>query len=70
LQKVLQKFDINSDTKSVGTSLAPHFKLKAIMSPTTVEERKYMSHVSMPMQWVACCMLWCIRDPICHKPSA
>jgi len=25
--------------------LAPHFKLKATMSPTTVEERAYITHV-------------------------
>jgi len=30
---------------SVSTLLAPHFKLRATMSPTTVEERRYMSHV-------------------------
>ena len=40
LQKVLQRFNINGDTKSVSTSLAPHFKLKVIMSPTTVEEQE------------------------------
>jgi len=45
LQKVLQRFNINGDTKSVSTLLAPHFKLKAIMSPTTVEEREYMTRV-------------------------
>jgi len=45
LQKVLQRFNINNDTKSVSTPLAPHFKLKGIMSPTTVEEREYMTHV-------------------------
>ena len=31
--------------KSVSTPLALHFKLKAIMSPTIVEKREYMSHV-------------------------
>jgi len=45
LQKVLQRFNIDDDTKSVSTPLAPHFKLKATMSPTTVEEREYMIHV-------------------------
>jgi len=40
LKEVPQKFNINSDTKSVSTLLAPHFKLKATMSPTTVEERE------------------------------
>jgi len=46
LQKVLQRFNINGDTKSVSTQLAPHFKLKATMSLTTVEEREYMTRVS------------------------
>ena len=46
LKKVLQKFNINSDTKSVSTLLAFHFKLKATMSPTFIEERDYMTHVS------------------------
>ena len=45
LKKVLQKFDINSDMKSVSTPLAPHFKLKDTISPTFVEEREYMIHV-------------------------
>jgi len=45
LKKVLQKFNINDDTKYVSTPLAPHFKLKAIMSPITVEEHEYMTNV-------------------------
>ena len=45
LIKVLQKFNINGDTKSVSIPLAPHFKLKATMSPTSVEECEYMTHV-------------------------
>ena len=45
LKKILQRFNINSDTKSISTPLAPHFKLKATMSPTFVEESEYMSHV-------------------------
>ena len=32
LQKVLQRFNINGDAKSVSTLLTPHFKLKATMS--------------------------------------
>jgi len=43
LQKVLQRFNIDGDIKSVSTPLAPHFKLKAIISPTTIEEREYMT---------------------------
>jgi len=46
LQKVLRRFNINGDTKSVSTPLAPHFKLKVIMSPTTIEEHEYMTRMS------------------------
>ena len=45
LKKVLQKFNINDDTKSVSTPLCPHFKLKGTISPITIEEREYMTHV-------------------------
>ena len=45
LQKVLQRFNINGNTKFVSTPLAPHFKLKATMSPTTIEECEYMTRV-------------------------
>jgi len=45
LRKVFQRFNIDSDTKSVSTPLAPHFKLKATMSPTTIEEREYMTRM-------------------------
>ena len=45
MKKLLHQFNINDDTKSVSTPLAPHFKLKATMSPITVEEREYMIHV-------------------------
>jgi len=45
LKKILQKFNINDETKSVSTPLAPHFKLKGNMSPITVEENDYMTHV-------------------------
>jgi len=45
LQKVLQRFNIDSDTKSVSTLLASHFNLKATMSLTTVEEREYMTRM-------------------------
>jgi len=46
LKKILQKININDDTKSISTPLAPHFKLKATISPTTVEKREYMTYVS------------------------
>ena len=40
LKKVLQKFRINDDTKSVSTSFDPHFKLKGTISPTSIEEHE------------------------------
>ena len=45
LQKVLQKFDTGSETKSVSSPLAPHFNLSANISLKTVDEREYISHV-------------------------
>ena len=45
MKKVLQKFNINDDTKFVCTSFCPHFKLKATISPTIVEEHEHISHV-------------------------
>ena len=45
LQKVLQKFNIGSDTKSVSVSLALYFKLSAKMSPKRVDERECMSYM-------------------------
>ena len=41
MQKVLQRFNINGDMKSIRTPLVPHFKLKA----TIVDEREYMTRV-------------------------
>jgi len=45
LQKVLQRFSIDKDTKSVSTLLALHFKLKATMCPKIIEEREYITRV-------------------------
>ena len=45
LKKILHKFNINDDTRFVSTPLAPHFKLKATMPLSTLEEREYMTHV-------------------------
>ena len=52
LQTVLKRFNIDSDTKSISTPLAPHFKLNATMSPKTVEEREYMARYHMLVQLV------------------
>ena len=51
LQKVLQKFNIQSNTKYVSILLAPHFKLAATLSLTSVEEHVYMSHVLYASAW-------------------
>ena len=51
LKKVLKKFNTNSDTKSVSTTLTPQFKLKSTMSPTSVEEREYMTHIPYASDW-------------------
>ena len=45
LQKVLQKFLIGDEVKSVSSPLAPHFKLSIRMSPKTIDDREYMSHI-------------------------
>ena len=36
---------MNSNTKPVSIALALHFKLSALLSPLTDEEREYMAHV-------------------------
>ena len=41
----LENFNIDSHTKSMSGPLALHFKLSAKMSPKTVNESEYMSHV-------------------------
>jgi len=45
LQKVLQKFLISNEAKFVSSLLAPHFKLSVKMSPKTIDDHEYMSHV-------------------------
>ena len=64
LKKVLQKFNIKGDTKSVTTPLTPHFKLKATMSPTSIEEHKYMTHV--PYTSVVGNLIYAI---VCRRPD-
>ena len=69
LQKVLQRFNIGKDVKSVSTPLAPHFKLSAMMSPKNVEEREYMTHVPYASAVGSLMYVWCVQDQICHKLS-
>jgi len=64
LKKILQKFNINSDAKSVSTPLASHFKLKATMFLTSIEEREYMTHV--PYASVIGSLIYAI---ICTRPD-
>jgi len=45
LTKVLQRFGMNSNIKPMGTALALHFKLSALLSPLTDEKCEYMAHV-------------------------
>ena len=68
LQKVVQKFLIGDEAKSVSSPLVAHFKLSARMSPKIIDEREYMSSFHMPVQLVALCILRCSRDLFCHRP--
>ena len=45
LTKKLQHFGMDSKTKLVRTPLARHFKLSALLSPRTNEERENMAQV-------------------------
>jgi len=69
LKMVLQKFNINDDTKSVNTPLTPHFKLKATISPITVEKREYITHVSYASAVGSLMYVMVCTRPICRKLS-
>ncbi|XP_042038256.1 secreted RxLR effector protein 161-like [Salvia splendens] len=45
LIKVLQRFGVNDDSKSLSTPLAPYLKLSSQLSPKTEDEREYMAKV-------------------------
>nr|XP_033512267.1 secreted RxLR effector protein 161-like [Nicotiana tomentosiformis] len=45
LKRVIDRFGMNDNTKSVSTLLAPHFKLSDAMSLKNKAEREYMSRV-------------------------
>jgi len=64
LKKVLQKFNINGDKMTVSTPLVSHFKLKATMSPTSIEEREYMTHV--PYATVVGSLIYAM---VCTRPD-
>jgi len=69
LKKVLQKFNINSDTKSISTPLAPNFKLKATMSPTSIEKHEYMTHAPYASAVGSLMYAMMYKGPICLKLS-
>ena len=69
LKKVLQRFNINGDTISVSTPLILHFKLKAIMSPTTIEEREYMTRLPYPSAVGSLMYVMVCTRPDSHKLS-
>lgn len=45
LEKLLKKFGVNDDTRSVSTPLASHFKLSVMQCPRTNEEVRHMSNI-------------------------
>ena len=45
LKRILQRFNIDSKTKPVSTPMASYFKLSALQSPKTDEERDYIKNV-------------------------
>ncbi|KAG8497200.1 hypothetical protein CXB51_008576 [Gossypium anomalum] len=61
LKKVLQQFGINEHTKPVSTPLASHFKLSALLSPSTNTEQEYMLYMHNPGKghWQA--VKWILR---------
>jgi len=50
--------------KSISTPLASHFKLKSTMSPTSVEELEYMTHV--PYASIVGSLMYAI---VCTRPN-
>ena len=64
LKKILQKFNINGDIKSVKTPLAPHFKLKVIVPPISVKEREHM--IGVPYATVIDSLMYAM---VCTRPN-
>ena len=70
LKKILQRFGVDGKTKPVSTPLAPHFKLSALMSPHTEEERKQMAQI--PYANAVGALMYamvCTRPDISHAVS-
>jgi len=64
LQKVIQKFDIGCEAKSVSSPLTRHFKLSANISLKTIDKREYMSHV--PYTSAASSLIYAM---VCTRPD-
>uniref|UniRef100_A0A5B7BYT4 Reverse transcriptase Ty1/copia-type domain-containing protein n=1 Tax=Davidia involucrata TaxID=16924 RepID=A0A5B7BYT4_DAVIN len=70
LKNVLQRFGMDGTAKSVNTPLAAHFKLSALMSPRTEEERKHMTQI--PYANAVGALMYamvCTRPDISHAVS-
>jgi len=68
LQKVLQKFDIWCETKSLNTPLVAHFKLLINMSLKTDDEREYVSRSMRTMGSLMYAMV-CTRPDLSQAVS-
>ena len=64
LQKVLQKFYIGCEVKSVSGPLAPHLKLSADISPKIIVVREYVSYV--PYTNAVGCLMYAM---LCTRPD-
>ena len=65
---MLKKFSFDGNAKAVSTPLAPHFKLSALMSPISVEDRDYMSKVPYASAVGSLIYAMVCRGQICHRP--
>lgn len=57
IERVLHRFG-KEKSKPMGIPLAAHFKFWTDLSPSTKDEKTYMSKVLIQMQLEALCMLW------------
>jgi len=64
LKKVQQKYNINGNMKSIITPFAPHFKLKATLSPSSIEEHESITHV--PYASIIDSLIYAI---VCTRPN-
>ena len=67
-QKMLQKFLIGDEAKSVSSPLAPHFKLSVRMSPNTIDDCEHMSHVPYASAVSSLMYAMVCTRPDLHRP--